>query len=81
MGTSRTITIEGQKISTTKSDLTTFVSTIEGIQNGQQGSSAYVGDFITSSKNVQIQTFSWNWVEGDVGRIKYTLVLLEGTTL
>lgn len=78
MGTSRTITIEGSKISSTKADMTSFIESIEALQNGNQSAVTYVGDFITTNKSVQIQTFTWNWTEADVGRIKYTLTLLEG---
>jgi len=81
MGTSRTITVEGYKISTTKATLTTFVTTIETLQNGEQSGVTYVGDFITTNKTVQVQTFTWDWVEADVNRIKYTLTLLQGTPL
>lgn len=81
MGTSRTITITGQKISSTKADLTGFIQTIEGIQNGRQSSGTYVGDFDTSSKNVLIQSFSWTWNEADPQRIKYDLSLVEGTAI
>jgi hypothetical protein len=81
MGTSRTIQIEGMWIDTTKSNLQTYVSDIESIQNGQQSGSTYVGDFVTTDKTVLIQTFTWTWSAGDPGRIKYSLSLVEGTPI
>ena len=81
MGTSRTITVDGTKIDSVKANLQTFVTTMEAIQNGAQAGVTYVGDFITTNKTVEIQTFNWNWMLADPTRIHYTLTLFEGTPI
>jgi len=75
MGTSRTINITGEVVGT-KQELINFIINIEAIQNGQQSGSTYTGELIT--KDVQIQTFNWDYQEGDVSRLHYTLNLIEG---
>jgi len=77
-GTGRSIVLSGVKKSTSRSDLQTFVADIESIQNGQQTGSTYIGELITASKTVLIQSFNWRWVAGDVQRVHYTITLLEG---
>jgi len=78
MGTGRTITITGEFIGT-PAELKTQIENIEAIQNGQQSNSTYNGVLMTG-KNVQIQTFNWDYVGGDVGRVVYTLTLMEGSS-
>jgi hypothetical protein len=78
MGTSRTITITGEFVGT-KSELQSQVSAIETIQNGQQTNSTYNGEII-SGKSVQIQSFNWDYKEGDPSRVSYTLTLMEGSS-
>jgi len=76
MGTSRNINITGEFVgapATIKSN----IEAIEAIQNGQQGIVEYAGELIT--KDVQIQTFSWDYKEGDPNRVSYTLTLVEGS--
>jgi hypothetical protein len=77
MGTSRTITINGEFVGD-KSTLQGAIGNIEAIQNGQQSTVSYAGEIIT--KNVQIQSFNWDYKEGDPMRIAYTLVMLEGAS-
>lgn len=78
-GTTRTINIDGVFQHATKSNLVTFVTDIEGLQNGSQSGLTYVGDFVTTNKTVLIQDFSWTWAAGSVNKINYTLSLIEGT--
>ncbi|MCF7861151.1 hypothetical protein K9M79_02810 [Candidatus Woesearchaeota archaeon] len=80
LGTSRTIQIDGRFTGTT-AQLRTFITTIEGIQNGQQTGSAYVGDLVVTSKTVQIQTFSWTYEKANLGEVTYSLTLVEGTVI
>lgn len=76
-GTQRDITITGEIVGNT-STLTGFISNIEAIQNGKQEGVAYVGDLVTSSKNVFINTFDWDYNGGEPTRLTYTLGLIEG---
>jgi len=76
-GTTRTITLDGKFVGTT-TEINTFISAIEGIQNGSQSGSAYIGDLVTTSKNVFIQSFNWNYTAGDTNKISYNLTLIEG---
>lgn len=76
MGTTRTLTISGEKVDT-PTNLVTFISNIETAQNGQQTGLTYTGDMI-SGITVFIQSFSWDYVSGDPNRISYTLTLYEG---
>lgn len=79
-GTQRTITIDGVKVSTSKAELVSFITTIEGMQNGQQPSAGwdYVGDLVTTTKKVTIDNFDWRWASADIMRVSYTLTLKEG---
>lgn len=80
MGTSRTITVNGVKTGAVAA-LRTFVTDIEGIQNGQQGGSTFVSSWTNVNKTVLIQDFTWEKVEGNESKINYSLTLLEGTAL
>ena len=79
MGTSRTISLSGFFVNTVKATLKESVEAFEAIQDGKQTGSEYIGDFITTPKNVFIQTFTWDWEKADVGRITYNMTLLEGS--
>ena len=76
MGTSRTITISGKFIGS-KAELQQAINNIEAIQNGHQETVQYNGEMIT--KNVQIQSFSWEYTGGAVNEVTYTLTLYEGS--
>jgi hypothetical protein len=79
MGTGRTITITGEFVGE-KETIISNVENIEGIADGKQVGGDYNGEII-SGKNVYIQTFEWDYVEGDPQRVKYNLTLLEGEGL
>ena len=80
-GTSKNITITGIFSGTTTSELVTFIGLIEGIVNGQQTGSTYVGDLITTSKTVLVQTFDWVYDKGNPLSISYTLTMIQGSVL
>jgi len=80
MGTTRTITITGRFIGTV-TELRTFITDIEGLQNGEQASLTFVSSWTNVNKNVLIQDFSHDKAGGDESSIGYTLTLLEGTAL
>jgi len=80
MGTSRTITVTGVKTGTV-AELRTFVTDIEGLQNGEQSSLTFVSSWTNVNKNVLIQEFTHDKSEADENRVSYTLVLLEGSAL
>ena len=80
MGTSRTITVSGKKTGTV-AELRTFVTDIEGLQNGKQASLTFVSSWTNVNKSVLIQDFSWDKSEGDENKVSYSLTLLEGTAL
>ena len=80
MGTSRTITITGVKTGTV-AELRTFVTDIEGLQNGEQSSLTFVSSWTNVNKNVLIQEFTHDKSEADENRVSYTLTLLEGQAL
>jgi len=76
MGVGRTITVSGEIIGT-KEQIKSKVGLIENVANGKQGGLNYNGEIITG-KNTFIQSFSWDYREGDPSRVVYTLTLLEG---
>lgn len=76
MGTSRTLSISGEWVSSTKSVLIGWKDAIEDLINGNQDYMTYSGELMTAE--VQIQTFTWDYVAGDTQRITYTLTLMEG---
>ena len=80
MGTSRTITVTGVKTGTV-AQLRTFITDIEGLQNGAQASLTFVSSWTNVNKNVLIQEFTHDKSESDENKVHYTLVLLEGTAL
>lgn len=80
MGTSRTITISGVKTGTV-AQLRTFITDIEGLQNGEQSSLTFVSSWTNVDKNVLIQDFTHDKTGADENRVSYTLTLLEGTVL
>ena len=80
MGTNRTITITGVKTGTVAS-LRTFITDIEGLQNGSQSSLTFVSSWTNANKNVLIQDFTHDKIEADENKVSYTIILLEGTAL
>ena len=80
MGTQRIITVDGVKVGT-KAELKSFISFIEGLQNGQQASAIFVSSLVDATRNVLIQEFTWTWVEADVNEIDYRLTLIEGSVI
>ena len=80
MGTGRTITITGVKTGTI-AQLRTFVTDIEGLQNGEQSSLTFVSSWTNVNKNVLIQEFTHDKAMADENKVTYTLVLTEGTAL
>ncbi len=80
LGTSRTITVIGVKTGSV-AEMRTFVTGIEGLQNGQQSSLVFVSSWTNVNKNVLIQDFTHDKGSGDENKVGYTLTLLEGTAL
>lgn len=77
MGVSRTITITGEFVGT-PAEIKANISAIESVQNGKQSGSTYNGELLTG-RNTQIQSFSWDYVEGTPNRVSYSLTLMEGS--
>ncbi|MHA1737929.1 MAG: hypothetical protein ACTSWD_05030 [Candidatus Heimdallarchaeota archaeon] len=80
LGTSRTLTIEGVKTGTI-AELRTFVTDIEGLQNGEQSSSVFESSWTNVNKDVLIQDFQHVKESGDESRVSYTLTLVEGSVI
>jgi len=78
LGTSRTITIIGNKTGTV-AELRTFVTDIEAIMNGAQTGSTFVSSWTNVNKTVLIQDFNHEKAEGDENKVNYTITLLEGS--
>lgn len=80
LGMSRTITVSGKKTGAVAA-LRTFITDIEGLQNGEQSSLVFVSSWTNVNKNVLIQDFQWDKVEADESKVTYTLTLAEGEAL
>jgi len=80
MGTSRIITVTGVKTGVV-ADLRTFVTDIEGLQNGSQSSLTFVSSWTNVNKNVLIQDFTHEKASADESKVGYTLTLIEGQAL
>lgn len=80
MGTSRTITVTGFKTGTI-AQMRTFITDIEGLQNGSQENLTFVSSWTNVNKNVLIQDFTHDKLRADESKVNYTLTLLEGTAL
>ena len=79
-GTTRTITITGT-FTGTVAQLRTYVTDIEGLQNGEQSSLTFVSSWTNVNKNVLIQDFTYDKASGSENSVGYTLTILEGTAL
>ena len=79
-GTQRDITVSGVKTGT-PTELRSFITSIEGIQDGKQTLVTYNGDLITTNKDCLIQSFTWSYSEGNPSSISYTLSLIEGEAI
>ena len=79
-GCQRDISIDGI-ITGSVTELRDFVNAIEAIQDGKQSGSSYVGDLITTSKNVFINTFRWTYEKANINSLSYTLDLIEGADI
>lgn len=80
MGTSRNINITG-KFTGTPTELKAFIAAMEGIQDGTQTGSTFVGDLVTTSKTVLIESFNWSYDKANLNSIDYSLTLIEGRVL
>lgn len=78
-GASRSIIITGI-LTGTETEQRTFITAIELLNNGQQSSKPFVSSLITSpaSRNVFVQSFRWIKNLADIGKINYTLTMVEG---
>ena len=79
MGTTRTITIDGE-FTGNQTAQDAFIDAIEGIQNGNQSSSSFVSDR-KGTFDVIISDFSYTFEEGAITKVNYTLTLIEGTVI
>lgn len=79
-GTGKTITLNGTYVGTV-SQIRTFITAIETIQNGEQTVNTYSGGLMSDTKNVLVSTFNWDYVKADVNSLGYTLTLIEGTVI
>lgn len=79
-GVTRTITVEGVKTGAVAA-LRTFVTDIEGLQNGQQAAQTFVSSWTNVNKTVLIQDFTHTKVQADESKVSYTLMLKEGSVL
>ena len=80
-GVTRTISIDGIKTGSV-AVLNTFITDIEGIENGTQTSSTFVSSLSTfANKTVFIKSFRWNYLAGNPGKITYSLELIEGAAV
>jgi len=81
MGTSRTITISGV-FTGTVSELRTFISDIEGLQNGNQAGLTFVSSWKDySATKFLIQDFTNTKIQADESKVEYNLVIVEGIAL
>ena len=63
----------------TQSEQNTFIEEIETICNGEQDGVTFVSSKEGyASKNVYVDTFEWTVNKADVGKIDYSLTMIEG---
>jgi len=79
-GTTRTITVTGI-FTGTVAELRTYITDIEGLQNGEQASLTFVSSWTNVNKNVLIQDFTHDKIKAEENSVGYTLTLTEGTAL
>ena len=79
-GTTRQINVSG-KFSGAVAALRTFITDIEGLQNGEQSALTFVSSWTGVNKQVLIQDFTWDKLEADESKVSYNLTLMEGSVL
>jgi hypothetical protein len=78
-GASRTIIIKG-RFTTTDGTISTFISELDALVNGQQSVKVYHSDKSGSDYNVLIQGARWSSAEGGVNFVDYTIEMIQGST-
>ena len=77
-GVMRTITVDGI-FEGTLAEQNTFITDIEGIENGSQSPVSFVSSHTSyAAKNVLVQNFNWTVSKANPGYITYSLTLIEG---
>lgn len=78
----RTITITG-KFTGTLTQQRTFITAIDTIAAGSQTGVAYISGLVTSPANRTVFVQSWDWTTnlGDLSKIDYTMILVEGAAV
>ena len=84
-GVKRIITITGIYSADTKAELINdFVIPIENLQNGNQSTVVFHSDLYDEGSgesgdfNVKVDDFKWKYMKDAVGKVEFTLRLLEG---
>lgn len=62
----------------TKSEIKVFTAELDAILDGtQDDTSTYTSDVLTSTIEVKLSAFDWEYIAGDPAFIRYTLTLTE----
>ena len=75
-GPVKMIEIEGTKVSTTLSDLQTFVNFLKGLDTGEQSAHTYVSD-LNGTITVAVQDVNWEWEGGSPFIVRYSIRMVE----
>jgi len=89
-GVVRTITIEGTYTDTSQANLmNNFIVPIEAMKNGDQTSpvtyhsdlldASTSGQYTNGNVSVYVDSFEWDYIEGEVLMIRYKIMMVEGT--
>lgn len=76
MGTTRTITVNGIYVGATTNDVANFVSTVDGIVNGNQTPSVWVSS-VSGSYTVMLSSFRWKSEIGAPLKSEYSITFQE----
>ena len=80
-GASKSVTISGIFVGANKTQVASFVESIESLNNGQQSGVTFQGDLLSSGITVLIDNFDWNYQKANVNSVEYTLTLKQGTPI
>ena len=77
-GCTRTLTLSGKKVDT-EANCATFISWLDGLLTGSQSPVVLHVDISNLDYNVLISSIGWDYSEGEVGIVEYTISVIEAS--
>jgi hypothetical protein len=78
-GVARNITLTGTFVDT-EANCITFIGQIDALCDGQQPLRQFHSDISSATYNVFIMSLNWKYSAGELGKIDYTITMIEAST-